>query len=67
MGAIMLKHEELLKNPDKAAEFQQEMEIIIKNEQIFDWVETLETPKIKAIMQMLKMEEEKRYEQRKFR
>ena len=67
IGVILQKHEDSLKDPERAAELQAEMQKVVKNDDIFKWLETLSKSQRDAITMGVRMIEERGFEQEKLR
>jgi len=62
VGVKVHNYQEMMKDPDKANEFRQKMQDMIKNEEVFDWAHTLSPDQIDGFLMALQMEKDKRYE-----
>jgi len=65
IGMRMLEYKKLLEDPERAHEFHAKMKEIIKNDEIFHWLETLSIDQVDAFHQALVMEKDKRYRMQK--
>ena len=66
IGMKVLHHQEMMKDPKQANEFQQKMQEMIKTENYQEWLETLQTGQLDGFIMLKQLEKEKRYEQTKF-
>jgi len=62
VGIKVHNYQEMMKDPEKADEFRKKMQDMIKNEEVFDWVHTLQPDQIDGFLMALQMEKDKRYE-----
>lgn len=62
VGVKVHNYQEMMKDPEKANEFRQKMQDMLKNEEVFDWVETLSSDQIDGFLMALQMKKDKRYE-----
>lgn len=61
VGIKVHNYQEMMKDPDKAEEFRKKMQEMVKNEEIFDWVQTLTPDQIDGFIMALQMEKDNRY------
>jgi len=62
VGVKVHTYQEMMKDPQKANEFRQKMSDFVKNEEVFDWVDTLDNNQIDGFLMALQMKKDKRYE-----
>jgi len=62
VGVKVHHYQEMMKDPQKANEFRQKMQDMIKNEEVFDWVHTLTHDQVDGFLMALQMEKDKRFE-----
>lgn len=62
VGVKVHNYQEMMKDPDKANEFREKMQTMLKNEEVFEWVHTLQHEQIDGFLMALQMEKDKRYE-----
>ncbi len=62
VGIKVHNYQEMMKDPEKADEFRKKMQDMIKNEEVFEWVHTLQPDQIDGFLMALQMEKDKRYE-----
>jgi len=65
VGVKVHNYQEMMKDPEKANEFRQKMQDFIKNEEVFEWVDTLSPDQIDGFLMALQMKKDKRYEVQK--
>lgn len=61
-GVKIHNYKEMMKDPEKADEFRQKMAEFMKNEEVFEWVDTLDNNQIDGFLMALQMKKDKRYE-----
>lgn len=64
MGAQIVTYIEMMKDSKKSNEFLAKMNEIIKNENFEEFAQTLDTQQIEGFLMLLKIEKEKRYDQK---
>lgn len=62
VGVKVHNYQEMMKDPEKADEFRKKMQDMIKSEEVFEWVHTLDHDQINGFLMALQMEKDKRYE-----
>ena len=62
VGIKVHNYQEMMKDPDKANEFREKMQDMIKNEEVFEWAHTLDQQQIDGFLMALQMEKDKRFE-----
>ena len=62
VGVKVHNYQQMMKDPEKANEFRQKMQDFIKNEEVFEWVDTLSPDQIDGFLMALQMKKDKRYE-----
>ena len=65
VGVKVHNYQEMMKDPEKANEFREKMQNFIKNEEVFDWVQTLQPEQIDGFMMALQMEKDQRFKVKK--
>lgn len=61
VGMKVHNYQEMMKDPERANEFREKMQLMIKNDEVFDWVATLERDQIDGFLMALQMEKDQRY------
>ena len=61
LGCKVLRHQEMMKDPAKATEFQKKMQEAVHQDKIFEWAATLTESQIDGFLMALQMEKEGRY------
>lgn len=65
VGIKVHNYQEMMKDPEKSDEFRKKMLDMIKNEEVFDWVATLQPDQIDGFLMALQMEKDNRYKVKK--
>ena len=65
IGSKLLDYQEMMKDPERAEEFQKKMQDVIKHEQVLEWSQALSDSEINGFLMALQMEKETRYENKK--
>lgn len=60
VGVKVHNYQEMMKDPKKANEFREKMQCMLKNEEVFEWVHTLQPDQIDGFLMALQMEKDKR-------
>ncbi len=63
LGLQLTNYQKLMKDPEKANEFQQKVKEFVENEQHFEWAATLTTEQIEGFLMLLQMEKDERFKQ----
>ncbi len=63
VGLQVVKHQAMMKDPAKNAEFVKKMEALIRTENYSEFTQTLDAGQLNGFIMMLQMEKERRYEQ----
>ncbi|MCY4492041.1 MAG: hypothetical protein OXC46_11375 [Thaumarchaeota archaeon] len=64
-GIRISEYQEMLKDPAKAAEFQQKMQAVIQDEKLEGWIESLSSQQLDGLMGLMEIEKDKRHDQRR--
>ena len=64
VGIRISEYQIMLKDPEKAKEFQKKMHDIVQNENLEGWLESLSVQQLEGFLGLLQIEKEKRFEQR---
>lgn len=62
VGVKVHNYQTMMEDPEKANEFREKMQNLIKNEEVFDWAHTLTHDQIDGFLMALQMEKDKRWE-----
>ncbi len=62
IGSKLLDYKEMMKDPNKAEEFQKKMQDTIQHDQVIEWSQTLSDSQINGFLMALQMEKETRFE-----
>lgn len=62
VGVKVHNYQEMMKDPEKANEFLEQMQSMIKNDKVFEWANTLSNDQIDGFLMALQMQKDKRYE-----
>ena len=65
MGSRLLDFQNMMKDPEKALEFQRKMQEIVETEKIFEWTPTLSDTQLRGFLMALLMEKDARYANKK--
>ena len=66
VGMKVHNYQEMMKDPQKADEFRAKMQEMIANEEMLDWVQTLQPEQIDGFLMALQMEKDNRHKVSKF-
>jgi len=66
VGIQVHNYQEMMKDPEKAEEFRQKMEEILKNEEIDMWADTLTTQQLEGFSMFVKLKLDSRHKVSKF-
>lgn len=62
VGIKVHNYQEMMKDPKKANEFRERMQSMLKNDEVFEWVQSLKHDQIDGFLMALQMEKDKRFE-----
>jgi len=62
VGVKVHNYQEMMKDPEKADEFRKKMQEMLKNEEVLEWVNTLDNSQIDGFLMALQMKKDKRWE-----
>ena len=62
VGVKVHNYQAMMEDPEQANEFRKKMQDFIKNEEVFEWVDTLSPDQIDGFLMALQMKKDKRYE-----
>ena len=65
VGMKVHNYQEMMKDPEKSDEFRKKMHEMVQNEEILDWVQTLQPSQIDGFLMALQMEKDNRYKVQK--
>ena len=60
VGMRVLHYQEMMQDPDKAAEFQKKMQDVIQSGEAVDWVKTLDMEQLRGFIDLMQLEREGR-------
>ncbi len=63
LGLQITIYQKLMKDPEKAKEFQEKIKDFVEKEQHFEWAATLTTQQIEGFLMLLQMEKDERFKQ----
>jgi len=62
VGVKVHNYQKMMDDPKKANEFREKMQTMLKNDEVFEWVHTLDHSQIDGFLMALQMEKDKRFE-----
>ena len=65
VGVKVHNYQEMMKDPEKANEFREKMQVMIQNDEVIGWAHTLDNNQIDGFIMALQMEKESRYKVQK--
>lgn len=66
VGNKVLTYQDMMKDPARANEFKQKMDEMLQTQSMDEWSQTLSSEQLDGFLMFLKIEKEKRYEQKQF-
>lgn len=60
VGMRVLHYQDMMKDPEKAAEFQKKMQDVIQSGEAVDWVKTLDMEQLRGFIDLMQLEREGR-------
>ena len=66
VGAKVVEYQVMMQDPEKASEFANKMQEMLKTDDMDQWSQTLTSDQLDGFLMFLNIEKEKRYEQKQF-
>ena len=66
IGLKVMTYQNMMKDPEKASEFQEKMNEMLQTQSMDQWSQTLTSDQIDGFLMFLQLEKEKRFEQKQF-